>query len=41
MRGGSKDQEGGDIRRPTADSCCCIAEANTILRGNYPPINKK
>ena len=24
-------QEGGDICIPTADSCCCMAETNTIL----------
>ena len=24
-------QEGGDIRIPTADTCCCMGKANTIL----------
>ena len=24
-----------------ADSCCCIAEANATLEGNYPPIKKR
>ena len=24
-------QEGGDICTPVADSCCCVAEANTML----------
>ena len=24
-------QEGGDICIPMSDSCCCLAEANTVL----------
>ena len=31
-------QEEGDVRIPVADSCWCMAEANTILKSNYPPI---
>ena len=29
--GGRESQEGGDIPIPTADSCWCVAETNTIL----------
>ena len=29
--GGKEVQEGGDRDIPTADSCCCSAENNTIL----------
>ena len=29
--GGREVQEGGDICILKADSCCCMAEANTIL----------
>ena len=29
--GGREAQEGGDRDIPTADSCCCSAENNTIL----------
>ena len=32
-------QEGGDICILMADSCCFMAEANTIL-SNYPPVKK-
>ena len=28
---GREVQEGGDICTPRADSCCCVAETNTIL----------
>ena len=28
---GKEVQEGGDIRVPMADSCCCKAETNTTL----------
>ena len=28
---GSGIQEGGDLDIPVADSCWCVAEANTIL----------
>ena len=31
-------QEGGDIFVFVAYSCCCMAEANTILKHNYLPI---
>ena len=31
MGGGREVQEGGDICTPRADSCCCVAETNTIL----------
>ena len=33
-------QEGGDICIPMADSCWYMAEANTILKSNYPPVKK-
>ena len=29
--GGREVQEGGGMRTPVADSCCDMAEANTIL----------
>ena len=29
--GGREVQEGGDICRLMADSCCCMAETNTTL----------
>ena len=29
--GGREGQEGGDICIPMSDSCCCLAEANTVL----------
>ena len=38
VRDGSRVQEGGGIRIPAADSCWRMAEANTILWSNYPPI---
>ena len=28
---GREVQEGGDVCIPMADSCCCMAEANTIF----------
>ena len=31
IRGEGKFKEGEDICILTADSCCCMAEANTIL----------
>ena len=34
-------QEGGDIGMPMNESCRCMAETNTILESNYPPIKKK
>ena len=34
-------QEGGDVCIVKADSHCCMAETNTTLEGNYPPIKKK
>ena len=33
-------QEGGDICIHMADSSCCAAEINTILKSNYTPIKK-
>ena len=33
-----KVQEGRDICMPTAGSCLCMTESNTMLKGNYPPI---
>ena len=29
--GGREVEEGGDICTPVADSCCCMAETNTML----------
>ena len=37
---GWEGQEGKDICVLVADSQCCMAEANTILQSNYPPILK-
>ena len=34
-------QEGGDTCVPMADSCWCMAETNTTLQSNYPPIKNK
>ena len=31
MGGRREVQDGGDICIPVADSCCCMAETNTIL----------
>ena len=36
--GGRKAQEGGDICKHIAGSCCCTAETNTTLESNYPPM---
>ena len=41
MGGGRKFQEGGDMCVPMADSCWCVAETNTILRSNHPPVKNK
>ena len=38
---GREVQEGGDICTPMADSCCSMAETNTILESNYSPIKNK
>ena len=32
---------GGRGHMYTYDSCCCVAETNTILLSNYPPIKNK
>ena len=40
-RGGREVQEGGDICIPMADSYRGMAETNTILQSNYPPIKNK
>ena len=34
-------QEGGSIFVPVADSCRFMAENNTILSSNYPPIKNE
>ena len=39
--GGREDKGEGDIRIPIADSCCYIAETNTLLLSNYPPNKNK
>ena len=39
--GGKEVQERGDTCISMADSCSCMAEANTILWSNYPSIKKK
>ena len=31
VEGGREVQEGGDVCMPMADSCCCVAETNTVL----------
>ena len=38
--GGREAQKEGDICILIADSCCCTAETNTTLQGNYPIKNK-
>ena len=38
---GREDQGEGDICIPMADSCCYIAETNTLLLSNYPPNKNK
>ena len=40
VEGGSEVPEAADIV-PTADSCWCMAETNTIVWSNYPPIKNK
>ena len=42
-RGGPRRdaQEGGDICILMADSCYCLAETNTTLYSNYPPVKNK
>ena len=39
--GGREAQEGGDVCIPMADSCWCVAENNTTLYSNHPPIKNK
>ena len=39
--GGREVQEGGDRGIPMADSCWRMAETNTTLQSNYPPIRNK
>ena len=34
-------QEGGDICIPVADSRWCMAETNTTMQSNHPPIKNK
>ena len=41
MGGGGMRPEGGDICVHIADARCCIAEINTTLYSNYPPIKNK
>ena len=41
MGGGRDDQEGGDMSILMADSHCCMAETNTAMKSNYPPIKNK
>ena len=42
MEGGGREiQEEREIGTPMADSCCCVAETNTILQSNYPLIKNK
>ena len=36
--GRRKVQEEGDVCIPMADSCCYMAETNTVLQSNYPLI---
>ena len=38
MRGGKEVQEGGDICKPMADSCWCMAET---IKSNYPLIKNE
>ena len=38
---GREAQKGEDVCILIADSRCCIAEPNTTLLSNYPPIKKK
>ena len=39
--GGKKAREGGDICIYIADSCCCTAETNIILKSNSKPVKNK
>lgn len=41
MAGGGGVQEEGDVCLAVADSAACMAETNTILQRNYPPIKNK
>jgi len=38
---GREVQEGGGICILMADSCCCMAETNTVLQSNYPSIKNE
>ena len=38
---GREAQEGRDVYILMADSWWCVAETNTTLESNYPPIEKK
>ena len=38
---GREGQEEGDICIPVADSCWCMAETNTTMQSNHPPIKNK
>ena len=40
VAGGREVQERGHTCIPTADSCSCMAEANTILWSTYPSLKK-
>ena len=40
MGEGKEAQEGGDRCIIMTDSCCCMAETNTMLQSNFPPIKK-
>ena len=39
--GGRAVPKGGDIGTLMADLRCCMAETNTTLQSNYPPIKNK
>ena len=41
MGGGREVKAGGAICTPVADSRCCMAETNTTLYSNYPPVKNK
>ena len=41
VRGGREVQEEGDLCTPMANPCGCMAEINTMLSSNYPPIKNK
>ena len=38
---GREVQERGDICIIMTDLCCCMAETNTTLESNFPPIKKE